>query len=472
MVENARRQGVRMEIQVAADAACESVFAGYDRNMLEEFEVFFFDGSNGSGEFSESDILSQINSNVDENLHPEDDFYGSYADFHKIYVDNAKLTSIALATDDGGMVFRQEAIMFMKNRYGIAFAEELLGESKILEKNIEQGNEYKRNEEENNQVLQSLQEQKEEIDKENIDAARTAAQNENPAAIIEVQKSMGILELVKPDGFKASAKQLNLAALPEGRQLNKGNGLNEYSGDLLSNVLFVEYLLRQFTDVTDTALHDENHINYQIEYLLGGKEHDIDNLKQIVEKLLLIREGANFAYILTDSVKVAEAEGAATLLVGYTGLVPLIEATKYAILAAWAFAESTFDVKRLLSGKKVALIKSSENWQMSLSNIGNTGTELKDDANGITYSHYIRLLMLLENQNVLAKRTINLVEMKLKSKENYEGFKLDWLVSQFSTEMVMCSESVFYTLPFMRKTYGNKNNEYIVRRDFSYHMWQ
>ena len=47
MVESSRRHGVRMQLQVAADAACESEFAAYDRELLNRFNVFFFDGSFG-----------------------------------------------------------------------------------------------------------------------------------------------------------------------------------------------------------------------------------------------------------------------------------------------------------------------------------------------------------------------------------------------------------------------------------------
>ena len=42
LVEVSRRQGVRMQVVTATDAACESVFAEYDTKMLEKFKVFFF----------------------------------------------------------------------------------------------------------------------------------------------------------------------------------------------------------------------------------------------------------------------------------------------------------------------------------------------------------------------------------------------------------------------------------------------
>ena len=44
----------------------------------------------------------------------------------------------------------------------------------------------------------------------------------------------------------------------------------------------------------------ETALSYELEYLLCGKESDEKNLKATVNKLLLLREGVNFVYILAD----------------------------------------------------------------------------------------------------------------------------------------------------------------------------
>ena len=81
----------------------------------------------------------------------------------------------------------------------------------------------------------------------------------------------------------------------------------------------------------------------------------MDNLKGVINRLILVREGANFAYLQTDQEKNAEAYAAATLLVGYTGIAPLIEATKNAVLLAWTYAVCILDVKVLLAREKTVL---------------------------------------------------------------------------------------------------------------------
>ena len=485
LVEVSRRQGVRMQVVTATDAACESVFAEYDTKMLEKFKVFFYDGAYGANDSIENNILSKVGSDINIMLNPQDEMMGSYTDLYKISVNDSELKSVVLATDDEGMVFREQAILSVKDRYGISYAEDLLSKTDILKKNIEDGNSYKESEESNNEQIKSFEEQKAKIDEENKEAAQQAAANENPAAAVEVKKSLGILEIVKPDNYTVSQMQIDTSVMPSKRQLNKGSGMKSYSEDVLSDVLFNEYLFNTFSCAVMGEAEQENKkqntqtnlqsniLNYQLEYLLSGKENDTDNLKAVAEKLLLIREGANFAYLLTDGIKTAQAETLAVTLVGYTGLVPLIEATKYAILASWAFAESCYDVKRLLSGKKVSVIKNSANWQLELSNISNlTSQELKDDSDGITYMSYLKLLLLLEPQRNIAKRCIDMVEMLMCVEEFYEEFKLDAMICEMKLKIKFYSDSVFYMLPFMHKYIWNPTSVYIAERSYSYNMWR
>ena len=59
---------------------------------------------------------------------------------------------------------------------------------------------------------------------------------------------------------------------------------------------------------------------YQMEYVFGGRDNDIDNLKSVASKLLFIREGVNFACLMADNVKRTEAQAlAAAIASGISG---------------------------------------------------------------------------------------------------------------------------------------------------------
>lgn len=45
-----------------------------------------------------------------------------------------------------------------------------------------------------------------------------------------------------------------------------------------------------------------------MEYILGGKNNDRENLKSVAAKLLLIRQGVNMAYLISDGGKRIQIE--------------------------------------------------------------------------------------------------------------------------------------------------------------------
>ena len=44
-------------------------------------------------------------------------------------------------------------------------------------------------------------------------------------------------------------------------------------------------------------------LTYQIEYILSGKSSDLENLRTVVNRLLILREAANFVYLICDTDK-------------------------------------------------------------------------------------------------------------------------------------------------------------------------
>ena len=51
------------------------------------------------------------------------------------------------------------------------------------------------------------------------------------------------------------------------------------------------------------------------------------------------------------------------------------EAVAQALLLAWALGESVMDLRSLMKGGKVPLVKSTETWQLSLAGLMTLGTE-------------------------------------------------------------------------------------------------
>lgn len=473
-IESARGQALRMLVETSMDASMESVLAGYQKELYDRYDVLMFDGSGGSGNISENSISALINSNMEYMLNPTHGTILKSTDFYKASCGDVEILQTALATDDGGMVFRDSAIHFVKEFLGERELETLMGKYEWAMQNVEESNAYASKETEVGAAISGCEEEKAKIDAEKSEEAQVAEGQMNPSLQADTIRSMGILELVCEDTSKVSQKSVILSQLPSHRDLYAGNAVREHESGMMSDIMFQNYLMRKFTHAAANNSDTEGNLSYQLEYLLIGEEHDVDNLKGVIDRLLLIREGANFAYLLTDAVKVSEAYAAAMALVGYTCLPPLIEATKYAILLAWAYAESVLDVRVLLAGEKCAAVKTSQTWKTSIGNIAEVATmdaKQMSDKNGLSYSDYLQMMLFVSDQSELAIRALDLMELQVRHSTGNTSFRIDCCVVAVEAKAVMDSMSVFLAFPFMKKYTNGKAENNEITRCYSYDMW-
>ena len=221
----------------------------------------------------------------------------------------------------------------------------------------------------------------------------------------------------------------------------QGNMITEMTEKVLIN----EYIRKKFGCFTDKI--EGTVLDYEIEYILSGKNSDRDNLEQTIGKLLLIREGMNLIYLMQDSAKKAEAESLAIALVGFTGMYGVIKVTQVLILAIWAFVEAVIDVRLLLEGEKVALLKNSGNWNTSLEGVKNfkkemvkTGIKQKE---GLSYQDYLRVLLFLSDDSQKDYRMMDLIEENIRQQEG-KGFSLDNCVSYMEVRLKFIAEPLFF----------------------------
>lgn len=447
VAESARLQASRMLLETAVDAGIESFAAGYHRELYEEYDIFMFDGAFGGSGVSETGLAGKLQEHMKYMLKPDKGTFLLNTDFCQMKIQNITVDKLALATDDQGKVFREQVINYMESAVGITTIEQLTEKYNWAMDNIGDSNSFVEKEKETNQSIGDMEEEKAAIDTEKAEDARNATKQSNPTAEVDVIRSTGILELMYEDTSKISQKSIQTDSLPSNRELRKGTGLDSYEEGVVSNILFQSYLMNKFIHAALEEDNQEGNLQYQIEYLLMGNGHDVDNLKGVINRILLIREGSNFTYLLTDAAKVSEAYAAATLLVGYTGIVPLIEATKYAILLAWAYAESVLDVKVLLAGEKVTLVKTAENWKTSLANIGELASmdaKQMGDSTGMTYKDYLQMMLLVANQGELAMRALDLIEIQMKQVTQNTGFQIDNCVAMIEVTVNVESSPVFF----------------------------
>ena len=161
-------------------------------------------------------------------------------------------------------------------------------------------------------------------------------------------------------------------------------------------------------------------------------------METVASKLLMVRFVPDYAYIQTDSEKKAEAEAVALTLCTVIGLPELAEGAAQGILLAWAYGEAIMDIRTLVSGGKVPLVKNAEDWKLSLSGLmqlGSAGENVaadsgKDMESGLTYREYLRMLLFLKSQDEVGMRTLDMIEQNLKIRYGQTFFQADACISR------------------------------------------
>ena len=139
-------------------------------------------------------------------------------------------------------------------------------------------------------------------------------------------------------------------------------------------------------------------------------------MNEVLFKLVLIREGLNLSYLVTDVQKKNECFGLALQLLGYTGNMVLIKAAQYFIMSIWAYAESVMELRELYAGESIATVKNADNWITDINTVISSGaaglkTSLFSDKNkagketgstagynSLDYMDYMRILLLIKDR--------------------------------------------------------------------------
>lgn len=465
LAESARLQGARAKAAVVTDLGMFSVFGEYERGLLSDYDVFFVDGAYGNGEFQKEKLEERLQKYLEGNQSLGELSYLGGMQLFPLKLNTCQVDKYALMTDDSGGVFYQQVVKNVKETLGTEAVSRYLDMRNQVREQEQAGKDFEDSTQSNQtEIARIEQEAKEKENREDQEGQniQAPAEQENPLDIIEKVKKMGILGLVLKDETMVSEKAVERSRLPTGRKLRKGTLKLEQTEDgLTAEAIFQDYLMEHFSCMTSEKR--EGALEYQVEYLLGGKETDRENLKYVVNRLLWMREGANFLCALADTSMRRQAEALAASLAGITGIAALVPAVTTALLLAWAYGESLLDVRTLLAGGKVEVVKTAENWKLSLQNLGRILEVLREcdqgGGQGIGYEEYLRLLLAGGSQKNYPMRALDLVEANLRLKEGTENFRADSCVAKIQVQADWELPVVFLRVPmaFLGKGAGNRN---------------
>lgn len=184
-------------------------------------------------------------------------------------------------------------------------------------------------------------------------------------------------------------------------------------------------------------------VNYyyqsELEYLYAGNLYDAKaNLKTVAGMIFLVR--FVFNYIASFNIKevndlVSSVKNALRPIAG-----PFAFVIGELVRVGMALGESALDVGRIRSGHQVALFKDDDTWRFSISGLVDAAGSMsenftvggKEDSNlddtgasALGYVDYLRIFLLFVDDNTLAQRTKNLIQLNVTNKKNKVGSQED-----------------------------------------------
>ena len=439
-IRSVRSAAARVQALSAVDVGLYSLFAQYDRALLDQYDIFALDASGGDGLLEMGPLYGAFEKYMNGVLTQNS---------QSLWAVQGGFSGYALLTDDGGEVFYRQVVRYMKDTIwaqGISLVQARLFDRAAITSSQEAVGQEARERGTLSQYEEELSDAARRSEEERARREREARAGivleedfvsdhpndrtvVNPIPVIKSIRQMGILSLVLPPTQAVSEARMGEESFPSRRQNQQGMYMSSWDqSDLgvVSDLLFQQYLLKKLSHYRRPSSLG---LSYQVEYILGGKTCDRENLEEVATRLLVIREGVNAASIASDPVKMGQASSLALGIASGFLIPPAAGVIQSALVLSWAFAESILDVRELFCGGRVPLVKLPSQWQLSLENLPHLlerlDTDRRSDPMGLSYEDYLQILLLAKSRQEKTMRALDMVEQSLREQPHWANFRLD-----------------------------------------------
>ncbi len=453
VIEGARISAIRMKFECVADIGMNSVLAEYHRELLKQYDLLFVDTSYGGGTASIGNTEAHLRNYMQENMQgPWGSGFRPAKDFLDLRADSVEITEYSIASDDDGAVLKRQVADYMADYPAGYLWEKITGNIAQIDSSQLESRDIAGERESYQARIDEIELPKEEVEEGVFEEIPL----DNPADIANGTRSIGVLNLVAEDIGSISTVKVPLSQYISRRSRLTGSGVCEEAAELTGapdEILFLAYLFEKcgyYGQEKEGSL-----LQYQIEYMIAGKDTDWQNLEQVAKRLLRWREVSNVLYILSDAGKIAEAEAMALALTAVLLCPELAEPVKYTILYAWAYVESLQDVKILLRGGRVPVVKTASDWKTGINSIKNVKGSLSDtegEGRGLNYKEYLEAMLFLTDNHDRTFRAMDIMEMDIRQTPGNGAFRLDGCFDTYKARLAITSGFGYYYE--MERLYG------------------
>ncbi len=337
----------RSRAEVSTSGAMYSIMADYNSELFKRYHLIALDVDyGGRGEaYLEEKVIDYLEYNLNPPLNN-----GLY-----IYeIKDVFLVDYISVTDNNLSNFKKQIKEYIKTEGVIDVTQDLIERVTIGE----DGSEVGQDEEDTGDLFDEV---------------------EDPRNVIERIMDNGILSYVIPKNVHISTNKIETESIPSNNQIEYGENNILSASDIdisfsnISNINADEELL-DFNNILDglgkekleviiyamncfsnyrSSVKYDTVLDYEVEYLITGKDKDYDNLESVANKILFHRYVVNYIDINSNESKKATALVLATALSVITVTEEAIDVYQNIILAAWAYLDSLDDVRDIMSGETI-----------------------------------------------------------------------------------------------------------------------
>lgn len=521
--ENVRSLISAGHVRTSAYSAAVTAFGDYNKELYREYGLFGYGGAEGKNvsdlEFAYQRVLFENLSAVPVKKDKQYvDLFG-YRDIDAIVKKADYITDSNEFLGQVTAFLKQEAVMDIKDTIDqkIQTADKNEIQSKLaVTKDYEQGK-YEQSDDKKDTKGKNAAEEKQEISHDKTDSA-----GGNPLKFFTNLARDGILGLVcdedrMTDGVVTSCQENDRSDQKDEDDKKNKEGTKKATdikdmqrkdvkseseaGAILSDFISKNQkqederekvnspiekisIIRYANKVFSSYTNEQNRTTkYGLEYLIGGKSREKDNLISVINRLLVVRLLLNFTCVMSDAAFQEKSLATATAIAGITGLPPVINAIQYTILLILSLEEACVDVRALLMGKKISALKKSSDFQMKYEEICMGSKKLftqkanvypnddgKKEISSISYSQYLWSFLLFVSQDTIEKRIFSLIEYDLREKYNRTfcvhtcickcRYKINYQIPYQFCELPFLENSLFqtkYTYKSLEVNYGYKS---------------
>ena len=206
VIEAARTNAVQFQTECVADTAMQSVLAEYNRELLEQYDLFFSDIGYGTQESGYILLEQHIAEYMKDNFEIQESIYlREIKDLLQISVESVAILEAEGMTDENGAVLERKAVDYMLDRYGLLDISKIVLHSDAAVQKRLLTNDMEEKRRKNEKAIDDV-----DTTIENEDGSKKKIPVNNPADQVNSRRgSSGVLKLVA-EGDRISEKEIRL----------------------------------------------------------------------------------------------------------------------------------------------------------------------------------------------------------------------------------------------------------------------